>query len=97
MNNKKINKHNFEILNEKDDSQNDRCNCKDESRYPLNRDCLINNIIYMATIKNGNEKIYVGASKLDWKNRWHILSFNNNIFQWYHFIQTCLTYENFAC
>ena len=57
---KTINKHNFKISKEKDDSLNDRCNCRDRDRCPLNDNCLINNIRYKATIKeeDNTTKIY---------------------------------------
>ena len=48
------------ILNKKDNSQIHRINYKDSGRCPLKGICLVNNMIYKATIReedSNNEKI----------------------------------------
>ena len=79
-----INTHNQKLLNRDIHTtqiNKSNCNCKVQEKCPLEKQCLIKNIIYKATIRTKEEpnriKYYIGASKTKWKNRFynHNMSF----------------------
>ena len=56
------------------------CNCKEKNRCPLEGNCLIKNIVYMATVETEtNTSSYVGMTGNNFKTRYynHIKSFKN--------------------
>ena len=78
-----INSHNQKVLSQKDVNSVDKeCNCVHKEKCPLNGKCLIQNIVYGATITsnepNYKEKLYLGISEAPFKKRFanHKKSFN---------------------
>ena len=56
------------------------CNCKEKNKCPLEGNCLIKNIVYMATVESEtNSSSYVGMTGNSFKTRYynHIKSFKN--------------------
>ena len=87
MNNIKviIQKHNKKtlnsILNKEKNKANDTptCNCRSKNSCPLNNKCLIENVIYKATVISNKETMeYIGSTANTFKSRWynHNHSFN---------------------
>ena len=78
-----LNSHNKSILNEKNDENERKCNCRDKSKCPLNNKCLTSNIVYKADIITNNtetnKKSYIGISETEFKTRYrnHQKSFNH--------------------
>jgi len=84
-----INTHNQRIINSNENNNNNRtCNCINKNLCPLGNECLIENVVYEATIKyNENtvekSKIYIGITEGTFKKRYanHKQSFNNSKYQ----------------
>ena len=80
----KIITHNKEILNKPVNQNTQKCNCINKSTCPLNGNCLLENILYIATIKsdkkNYQPRNYKGISENTFKKRYanHKISFNIN-------------------
>ena len=66
-----IAKHNFELLNQKKDNPQPKCNCMDPTKCPLPGKCTTNNLVYRATVSANNvvEK-YVGLTANTFKQRY---------------------------
>ena len=78
---KNIYKYESKILNEKDDSVNKSCNCRNRASDPLKDNCLISNMIYNIIIKeasNSSKQLCVGSTEINWKNNTYndIITFN---------------------
>ena len=48
--------HNAQILNKEEDNnskqdKNKTCNCRDQATYPVENNCLKNNVVYKATVQ----------------------------------------------
>ena len=75
MNNikKLIQKHNRKYLKNKNDEENTiLCNCRIKNKCPLNNKCLVENVIYKATISSAKEtKNYLGSTGGTFKKRWY--------------------------
>ena len=73
-----IAKHNAKLANTTPNKTQDSCNCRIKKECPLEGKCLVNNVIYQATVtsENGNQESYIGIS---FKQRWtqHKSSFKN--------------------
>ena len=57
------------------------CNCKEKNKCPLEGNCLIKSIVYMATVETEtNSSSYIGMTGNNFKTRYynHIKSFKNN-------------------
>ena len=71
-----INKHNFSILskikNSSTQETKDNCNCRKINECPLNKNCLANNVVYKAEVKDneGDIKEYVGMTSTTFKERY---------------------------
>jgi hypothetical protein len=64
-------KHNFKILNQTKNEPPPKCNCQDPTKYPLPGKCTIDNVVYGATVKAGNEvQKYVGLTANTFKKRY---------------------------
>ena len=73
MSRKNINLHNVKMSKEKDDSQNDRCNCMNRTKCPCNGNCFINNIINKASVNEedkNNKNVYISGTELNCENGW---------------------------
>ena len=75
-----INAHNKAKLQEENTAM-DKCNCKQPNECPLSGNCLIDNIVYKATVHTaqGTPKSYIGLCETDFKRRFnnHKLSFTH--------------------
>ena len=61
-------------------SQEKSCNCKDKHSCPLSGDCLIQNVVYQATVESAmGKKTYIGLTANQFKTRFrnHTASFRN--------------------
>ena len=82
-----INTHNKNIINLIKDNIARTCNCVRKHQCPLNEKCLINNVLYRASIttreENTKRKIYYGVSKTAFKLKYgnHKKTFNNIKYQ----------------
>ena len=59
-------------------------NCKDKNKCPLEGNCIIQNIVYMATVETEtNTSSYVGMTGNSFKTRYynHIKSFKNRCYE----------------
>ena len=71
-----INKHNFSILskvkNTSTQDTKDNCNCGKMNECPLNKNCLVNRVVYNAEMKDneGDIKEYVGMTSTTFKERY---------------------------
>ena len=80
----KINTHNKKILNKSVHRNTRKCNCINKNTSPLNGNCLLKNIHYIATIKsdkkNYQPRNYKGINENTIKKRYanHKRSFNIN-------------------
>ena len=64
-------KHNFKILNQTKNERPPKCNCQDPTKCPLPGKCTIDNVVYGATVKAGNEvQKYVGLTANTFKKRY---------------------------
>ena len=76
-----INNHNIKVLNNTTETE-ETCNCRNKNNCPLDGKYLTANIIYEAQIMlhqlNYKQKIYIGATKTDFKHRFsnHTKSLN---------------------
>ena len=61
---KLIQKHNRKYLKTRNNEQNETlCNCQTKNKYPLKNKCLVENVVYKATIRSENEtKNYLGST-----------------------------------
>ena len=70
----KIITHNKEILNKPVNQNTQKCNCINKSTCPLNGNCLLESILYIATIKsdkkNYQPRNYKGISENTFKKRY---------------------------
>ena len=77
-----INTHNKAILHPKSTNEARTCNCTNKQECPLNQNCLVNNILYKASLTSNNptykETVYFGLSETAFKVRFsnHKKSFN---------------------
>ncbi|KAL9982995.1 hypothetical protein ACROYT_G005115 [Oculina patagonica] len=78
-----IKSHNSRIL-AKDDTRvesNKSCNCRNKDLCPLDGGCLVNNVVYKATVATtpGETKVYIGMTEHSFKTRFnnHKLSFKH--------------------
>ena len=78
-----IKSHNLRIL-AKDDTHvesNKSCNCRNKDLCPLDDECLVNNVVYKATVATtpGETKVYIGMTEHSFKTRYnnHKLSFKH--------------------
>ena len=69
---KLIQKHNRKYLKTRNDEPNETlCNCRTKNKCPLKITCLVENVVYKATIKSENEtKNYLGSTGGTFKKRW---------------------------
>ena len=73
--------HNRHIMKSIPPESDKSCNCITKSKCPLNQQCLVNNIVYQATLypgtPDGIEKVYFGVSETAFKLRYanHTKSF----------------------
>ena len=78
-----INKHNKTVLDLPTNNSKRTCNCINSEKCPLQQKCLINNIMYNATITsnqdNYHHKKYYGITETKFKQRYanHIKSFRH--------------------
>ena len=77
---KLISGHNKKILN-KNEPQENLCNCRSKNNCPVGNKCLLSDVIYQATVTrldNREKETYVGLSSTSFKSRWnnHKTSFN---------------------
>ena len=78
-----INKHNKTVLDPPTNNWERTCNCINSETCPLQQKCLINNIMYKATITsnqdNYHHKIYYGINETKFKQTYpnHIKSFRH--------------------
>ena len=85
MNNVKsaITRHNSHIIRKSmpQDENMNSCNCRSNSKCPLNGQCMKNNIVYKATVTadNTNTMHYIGMTANTFKERFrnHTISFRN--------------------
>ena len=88
-----ISGHNSKLLSSKQtDTQTDQqtkkeCNCQRSVNCPLDNKCLIDSVIYQATVSQPSkekEDIYIGLSADKFKLRWanHKKSFKNETYQY---------------
>ena len=78
-----IKSHNSRIL-AKDDTHaesNKSCNCRNKDLCPLDGGCLVNNVVYKATVATtpSETKVYIGMTEHSFKTRYnnHKLSFKH--------------------
>lgn len=81
-----ISGHNNKILNDEENIQENKklCNCRNKDVCPLNGNCLIESIIYKATVSTHEEEFdYIGSTEGTFKNRYynHTKSFRNEKYQ----------------
>ena len=56
------------------------CNCREPNKCPLSGECLVNHVVYQATITTAeNSETYVGLTATEFKTRWrnHQMSFTH--------------------
>ena len=72
-----INTHNKLVLKTGEKQKEDICNCNQQADCPLTGKCLINNVVYKATVTSSTErptcKSYIGICQTSFKTR-----FNNH-------------------
>ena len=76
----KISAHNKSSLVNNSQSQEKSCNCRDKHSCPLSGDCLIQNVVYQATIESPlGKETYIGLTANQFKTsfRNHTASFRN--------------------
>ena len=70
-----IQSHNQKILSEKTQLREEnkkKCNCKNKKGCPLDGECIVNNVIYEATVTtNDTVRSYVGSTGCQFKKRWY--------------------------
>ena len=78
-----INMHNKKIMSANTNTTNNRsCNCTNKDQCPLQQNCLVENVVYEATvnsnIENYKEKKYIGLCESTFKKRYssHKTTFN---------------------
>ena len=65
-----IKQHNSKVLSKTYDNNNRKCNCKSKPNYPLNGECLTQNLVYKATSTTSSSNfVYYGTSKEEFKTR----------------------------
>ena len=80
----KISTHNEKVLNKPVNQNTRKCNCINKNTCPLNGNCLLKNVLYIATIKsdkkNYHPRNFKGISEDTFKKRYanHKRSFNIN-------------------
>ena len=76
-----ISSHNVKVLRKNENTAEKRlCNCHDKTKCPLQGKCLVDNLVYQATVKSDNsEESYVGLASTTFKLRLgnHKKSFNH--------------------
>ena len=77
-----IKSHNNQITKEKNrEDQDGGCNCqrRNKDSCPIENNCNQKNVVYEATVTEGEEKKYIGST-IDFKRRWykHKGSFRND-------------------
>jgi hypothetical protein len=79
--------HNRSLLNKQHNENSTdirkKCNCRVKHQCPLNGNCLINNIIYQATVTrqdSGEDNTYIGLTENSFKTRYtnHTSTFRHN-------------------
>ena len=84
MPNIKISTHNKKILDKTVNQNTQKCNCIKENTCPLNENCILENILYIVTVKsdkkNYQTRNYKGISENKFKKRYanHKRSFSIN-------------------
>ena len=68
-----INAHNKAKLQVTENSAMNKCNCKQTIECPLSANCLIDNIVYKATVDTaqGSFKSYIGFCEMHFKKRFN--------------------------
>ena len=77
---RKISAHNKSSLVNNSQSQEKSCNCRDKHSCPFSGDCLIQNVVYQATVGSAMRKeTYIGLTANQFKTRFrnHTASFRN--------------------
>ena len=70
------------VLKTGEKQKGDLCNCNQQADYPLTGKCLVNNVVYKATVTSSTErptcKSYIGICETSFKTRFnnHKSSFN---------------------
>lgn len=78
-----VKSHNNKIINmnNNQDATAKLCNCRNKDACPLNGNCLVNSVVYKATVTSSKEdpKAYIGLTENAFKTRYgnHKQSFNN--------------------
>jgi hypothetical protein len=70
---RKINAHNSKILNKNAEKENEmankiECTCRKKDECPVENKCLQDGVVYQATIKRGDNKVYIGLSATPFKD-----------------------------
>ena len=70
--------HNRKILNDTNEQSNEYCNCRNKKTCPLPKKCMVENIVYKATLIPSKVN-YVGMTSTDFKARYrnHVFSFKH--------------------
>ena len=77
---RKIGAHNKSSLANNSQSKEKSCNCRDKHSCPLSGDCLIQNVVYQATVESPmGKETYIGLTANQFKTRFrnHTASFRN--------------------
>ena len=77
---RKIGAHNKSSLANNSQSNEKSCNCRDKRSCPLSGDCLIQNVVYQATVESPmGKETYIGLTANQFKTRFrnHTASFRN--------------------
>lgn len=67
-----VNSHNQKVLNNNQESQTRKCNCKTKEECPLQGECLSQSLVYRAHItndKDNNHANYIGLTEHSFKDR----------------------------
>ena len=76
-----IAKHNAKLSKIPKKETGKSCNCRKGNDCPLDGKCLVDNVIYQATVttESGNKESYIGLTSNSFKQRWtqHKSSFKN--------------------
>lgn len=79
-----IKRHNNKLLKRTSQPSTKSCNCRDQSKCPLDGTCLVTSIVYEAKIESGGKTMsYFGLTEGQFKTRYrnHIKTFNNPVYK----------------
>ena len=91
-----ITAHNKKILHENNQQENNierKCNCRKKEECPLKGNCLVESVIYKATLKTEKENFeYIGATEKAFKTRFynHKKTFTNEKYKNETKLSTCI-------